>query len=377
MTRVVLAPDKFKGSLTAAEVVRHLSVGLLAVRPALDLTTVPIADGGDGTVDAAVAAGFERRPVTVSGPTGRPVATTFALLGDRAVVELADACGLVRLPGGVPAPMTASSFGFGQVVEAAVIAGATTVMLGVGGSASTDGGAGMLAALGARVLNRKGQPVGLGGGGLREVADVDLAGLSPALRNVQLLLANDVDNPLLGPSGAAAVYGPQKGATADDVVTLEHALCRWAAVVARVRPEAVDGPWTDAPGAGAAGGVGFAAVTILGALPHPGIELILGLTGFAAKVEGADLVITGEGSLDAQTLQGKGPAGVAAAATALGIPVVAVAGRVLLDPGRLRSAGFRQAYALLDIEPDPALCMSDAGRLLERTGCRIARDCLT
>lgn len=366
--RVLLAPDKFKGSLTAAEVARHLGAGLLAVRPDLELATVPVADGGDGTVDAAVAAGYRRCAVTVAGPTGEPVDTAFALLGSRAVVELADACGLVRLPGGVLAPVTAGSAGLGQALSAAVRAGATTVVLGIGGSASTDGGAGMLSALGAGIFDAAGRPLRPGGGPLAQVHDIDLSTLDPAVSSAEVLLATDVNNPLLGPAGAAAVYGPQKGASATQVAALEAALTRWADVLERQVP----GRWRHIGGAGAAGGVGFAALAVLGARPTPGIELVLELADFARRLRQADVVITGEGSMDEQTLQGKGPAGVAAAAAALGLPVLAVAGRVLLDESQLRSAGFAAAYALLDLEPDPVVCMAQAGPLLEQLGRRVA-----
>ena len=368
--RILLAPDKFKGSLTAADVARHLGAGLLAQRPDLELSAVPIADGGDGTVDAAVAAGYQRRPVTVSGPTGESVDTSFALMGDRAVVELADACGLVRLPGGKPAPMTASTAGLGEVLLAAVRAGAATVVLGIGGSASTDGGAGMLTALGAVLLDDAGRPLAPGGGALARVHRVNLSGLDPALAGVRILLATDVDNPLLGLTGAAAVYGPQKGASPAEVEQLDEALTRWADVLQRQLP----GDWARTPGAGAAGGVGFAALAALGAASFPGIELVLALGDFAGRLEQSDLVITGEGSLDAQTLQGKGPAGVAAAAAALGLPVVAVAGRVLLTADQLAAAGFTSSYALLDLEHDPAICMAQAGALLESLGRLVAAD---
>jgi glycerate kinase len=367
--RVLLAPDKFKGSLTAADVARHLGTGMLAGRPELELTAVPIADGGDGTVDAAVAAGYQRCPVTVSGPTGEPVDTAFALLGTRAVVELADACGLVRLPGGVLAPMTASSAGLGQALLAAVRAGATTVVLGIGGSASTDGGAGLLSALGAAILDETDRPVDPGGGPLARAHRIDLSGLDPAIRSVEILLAADVDSPLLGPTGAAAVFAPQKGASPAQVSALDAALAHWADMVQRQVP----GRWAELPGAGAAGGVGFAALAVLGARSRPGIELVLDLADFAGRLQQADVVITGEGSIDAQTLQGKGPAGVAAAAAALGVPVLAVAGRVLLDASQLRTAGFAATYALLDLEPDPARCMANAGPLLEQLGRRIGR----
>jgi glycerate kinase len=368
--RVLLAPDKFKGSLTAADVARHLGTGMLAGRPELELTAVPIADGGDGTVDAAVAAGYQRCPVTVSGPTGEPVDTAFALLGTRAVVELADACGLVRLPGGVLAPMTASSAGLGQALLAAVRAGATTVVLGIGGSASTDGGAGLLSALGAAILDETDRPVDPGGGPLARAHRIDLSGLDPAIRSVEILLAADVDSPLLGPTGAAAVFAPQKGASPAQVSALDAALAHWADMVQRQVP----GRWAELPGAGAAGGVGFAALAVLGARSRPGIELVLDLADFAGRLPQADVVITGEGSIDAQTLQGKGPAGVAAAAAALGVPVLAVAGRVLLDASQLRTAGFAATYALLDLEPDPARCMANAGPLLEQLGRRIGRE---
>ena len=368
--RVLLAPDKFKGSLTAAEVARHLGEGLLAIRPDLELISVPIADGGDGTVDAAVAAGYQRCPITVSGPTGKPVDTAFALLGTRAVVELADACGLVRLPGGVLSPMTASSAGLGEALLAAVRAGATTVVMGIGGSASTDGGAGMLAALGAQLLDDAGRPIGPGGGPLAQVRRVDLSGIDPALARARILLATDVDNPLLGPDGAAAVYGPQKGASAAQVVALDAALTDWAELV----QQQVAGRWAGTAGAGAAGGVGFAALAVLGAERFPGIELVLALSDFDVRLTEAELVITGEGSLDAQTLQGKGPAGVAAAAAALGLPVVAVAGRVTLNRKQLAAAGFAATYALLDLESDPAVCMAQAGSLLERLGRTVAAE---
>lgn len=366
--RVLLAPDKFKGSLTAAAVAEHLGRGLLQVRPDLQLTALPIADGGDGTVAAAVAAGYLAVPADVTGPTGEPVRSTFALSGSRAVVELADTCGLSRLRGGVPAPMTASSRGLGEVILAAARAGASSIVVGIGGSASTDGGAGMLQALGAAVLDARGRPVGPGGAGLTDAVSLDVSALEPVIAGVQILLASDVDNPLLGPAGAAAIYGPQKGADSDQVACLEASLTNWSAVVART----TTGRFADVPGAGAAGGVGFAALAVLGASAHSGIELVMELTGFAAALRRADVVITGEGSLDAQTLQGKGPAGVARAARTAGVPVLAVAGRVLLTENELTRAGFETAYALLDIEPDPTICMVQAGRLLEEIGRHIA-----
>ena len=373
--RIVIAPDKFKGSLPAAEVAAALAAGL---RDALDqagaqaeLITIPVADGGDGTVDAAVAAGFARVPVTATGPTGQPVSTGYARRDDLALVELATVCGLERLPGGQLEPLVSSSFGVGEVMRRALAAGARELVLALGGSASTDGGAGMLQALGAQVLGPRGEPLGRGGGALGDVTELDLSGLvlsrlDPAAGAAQVTLAVDVQNPLTGPDGAAAVFGPQKGATPEQVTRLDDALRRWAGLVAG----ATGHDWSQAPGAGAAGGVGFAALAVLGAQQRSGIEMILDLVGFGAALDGADLVVTGEGSLDTQSLAGKAPVGVARAAAARGIPVVAVAGRSTLTPEQARAAGITAIHPLSGLEPDLARSMAGAAGLLER----IARD---
>jgi len=374
--KILIAPDKFKGSMRASDVAARVAAGISSVSAA-EVITVPVADGGDGTLDAAVAAGFRLVPVTVDGPTGEPVHTGYARKDDMAVVELADACGLVRLPGGVLAPLTASSTGFGQVIAAALNNGCRRLVLAIGGSASTDGGAGMLHALGARLLDSRGEPVPPGGGGLEHIDRVDLSRLHRDLTGAEVVLASDVDNPLLGDRGAAEVYGPQKGATPDDVARLDGALRVWSGAVARALgvPESESGhPAADVAGAGAAGGVGFAAIAVLNATARPGIDLMLELTGLRDDLAGADLVVTGEGSLDEQTLNGKAPAGVAAAARAVGVPVVAVAGRNLLSEKQLTDAGVRNAYALTDIEPDVQRCIDDPGPLLERLGRRIAED---
>ena len=368
--KIVVAPDKFKGSLPATQVAAAIAAGLHAGRPGAEVVTIPVADGGEGTVDAAVAAGYERVPVTAAGPAGDPVRASYARRGEVAVVELAGVCGLARLPGGRPAPLTASSFGAGEVLRAALEAGARRIILGVGGSASTDGGAGLLQALGARVLDTSGEPVRPGGAGLREVAALDLTGLHRALYPADIILAADVDNPLTGPDGAAEVYGPQKGASPAEVAALDAGLRRWAAVVAA----AVGRDWSRTPGAGAAGGVGFAALAVLGATRRPGIELVLDLAGFETALDGADLVITGEGSLDAQSLAGKTPVGVARAAARRGIAVVAVAGRSTLREAELAAAGIAAVYPLTDLEPDLERCRAEADRLLRRTGQMIARD---
>ncbi|MCX5394141.1 glycerate kinase [Streptomyces sp. NBC_00094] len=375
VAHVLVAADKFKGSLTAVQVAERVTAGLRRVVPDLAVETLPVADGGDGTVAAAVAAGFERREVRVTGPLGEQVTAAFALRGGTAVVEMAEASGLQLLPAGVFAPLTATTYGSGELLRAALDAGATTVVFGVGGSATTDGGAGMLAALGARFLDAAGEPVGPGGAPLAELATADLTGLDPRFASVDLILASDVDNPLTGPKGAPAVYGPQKGATPDDVRTLDAALAHFATVLEKaIGPKAAEAAL--APGAGGAGGIGYGAL-ILGASFRPGIELMLEVLGFAPALERATLVITGEGSLDEQTLHGKAPAGVAAAARAAGKEVVAVCGRLALPPEALGTAGIRRAYPLTALEPDTAKCIANAGPLLEDVAANIARDFLT
>ncbi|MFE1070527.1 glycerate kinase [Streptomyces sp. NPDC058783] len=372
--RVLVAADKFKGSLTAVEVAERVTAGLRRVVPDVRVEALPVADGGDGTVAAAVAAGFERREVRVAGPLGDEVTAAYALREGTAVVEMAEASGLQRLPEGVLAPLTSSTHGSGEVLRAALDAGARTIVFGVGGSATTDGGAGMLAALGARFLDADKKPVAPGGGGLAALASADLTGLDARLADVELVLASDVDNPLTGPKGAPAVYGPQKGASPDDVTVLDAALAHFAKVLEQTEGVgARAAEYAASPGAGAAGGIGFGAM-LLGARFRPGIEVMLDVLGFAPALERADLVITGEGSLDEQTLHGKAPAGVAAAARAAGKEVVAVCGRLALPAETLGRAGIRRAYPLTDVEPDVAKCIADAGPILERVAESIARD---
>jgi glycerate kinase len=334
-----------------------------------------VADGGDGTVAAAVAAGFRRVELGVRGPVGKNVTASYALLGDTAVIEAAQACGLTLLAPGCLAPLTATSRGVGELILTAVRMGARRIVLGVGGVATTDGGAGLLQALGARLTDDKGRELPPGGAALARLAVLDLARLRD-LSGVEFVLASDVDNPLLGPSGAATVYGPQKGASAAEVPLLEAGLRRWADLA----EAATGGPAVRAaPGAGAAGGIGFAALLFLGARMRPGIELLLELSSFGSRLDGARLVITGEGSLDAQTLHGKAPAGVARAAAAHypAVPVVAVAGRCTLSPGELSAAGIARAYALGDLEPDLERSIANAVPLVERLAQRIAADWLT
>lgn len=376
--RVLVASDKFKGTLTSAEVAAAVADGVRRVRPDTVVDTVLIADGGDGTLAAAVAAGFELVPVTACGPTGEPVSSGYARRGETAVVELADVSGLIRLPGGDLAPMTATTRGTGELIAAAVAAGCTRVILGIGGSASTDGGAGLLRALGAQLLDATGAEVPEGGEALAEVVTVELESLRKQLDGVGVVVACDVDNPLTGPTGAAATYGPQKGAGPEQIATLDKALAHWADLVAqatapgqRLGPHPPGLSPRNIPGAGAAGGVGFAALAVLGAELVPGIELVLELVGFRERLVGVDLVVTGEGALDEQTLHGKAVAGVASAAKVAGVPVVVVCGSSRLDDAQLRAAGIDAAYALTDLEPDVRRCIADPVPLLRELGERI------
>ncbi|OIJ24033.1 glycerate kinase [Nocardioides luteus] len=367
---VVVACDKFKGSLTAREVDEAVAAGILAADPRTEVRIVPIADGGDGTVAALAGAGFDLVPVTVAGPTLEPVAAHYAVRGDLAVVELADTCGLLRLPGGQLAPLTASSRGLGEAVLAALDGGARTVVIGLGGSASNDGGAGMLRALGARLLDTSGAEVAEGGAALQDLARIDLDGLDPRLQETEIVVACDVDNPLLGPRGAVATFSAQKGAGPEERAILEASLATYASLVSAV----LDLPGLDlsapedAPGAGAAGGVGFAALAVLGGRVERGVDLLLDLVGFHEALHGADLVVTGEGSFDHQTLSGKAPMGVLQAARRRGIRAVVACGRTTLSPAEAEHAGAVAVHALTDLEPDPERCMTYAAELLSQLG---------
>ncbi|MER8098868.1 glycerate kinase [Kitasatospora sp. NPDC094016] len=370
---VVVAPDKFKGTLEGAEVAARIAAGVRRAAPGVEVRELPVADGGEGTLAAALAAGFTRVPAKVAGPTGLPVDAALAVRGDTAVVELAQSSGLARLPGGRTAPLAAGSYGVGQLIGRAVALGAKRIVLGLGGSACTDGGAGMVQALGARLRDADGAELPPGGAALRRLDRIEPGPLADVLAGVEIVVACDVDNPLLGPRGATAVYGPQKGADGDDLVVLEEGLTRFADQVALATGRDV----RDAPGAGAAGGVGFAALALLGATMRPGIELLLELLGFDEAVRGARLVVTGEGCLDAQTLHGKAPAGVASAAARAGVRVAAVAGRLELSEPEWRAAGFTAAIALTDLAEQPGDSMTKAGELAEVAGERLAGELLS
>jgi glycerate kinase len=323
--RVIVAPDSYKGSLSAVEVAAAMARGVRAAFPDADVVEIPIADGGEGTVDALVAAtGGRVEERAVRGPLGEPVRARWGVLGsgDAAVVEMAAASGLPLVPPGRRDPRVTTTYGTGELLRAALDAGLRRVVVGIGGSATNDGGAGLARALGVRFLDASGAELPDGGAALARLERVDVSGLDPRVASAEIVVACDVDNPLTGPRGASAVYGPQKGATPEVVRELDAALARYA-TVAR---EATGRDVAAVPGAGAAGGLGAGLLLFTPAALRPGIALVLETVAFDARVRGAALVLTGEGRTDAQTAMGKAPVGVAAAAKRHGVPVVCLSG---------------------------------------------------
>jgi glycerate kinase len=362
--KVLIASDKFKGSLTSLQVADGLAEGMARVVPSLDVHRISMADGGDGTLDAALSAGFEVAHVTVPDPVGQGrVSVRYARRADTAIVELAEASGFDRLPAGLD-PWAASTMATGLVVSAAIEAGCRDVVVGLGGSCSTDGGSGLLVGLGARVLDAEGRPVAGGAAGLRNATTLDLGELRRRTAGVRFGVASDVTNPLLGEQGAAAVFAPQKGASPEDVVELDQALGHWADLV----DGATGSHHRSRAGAGAAGGTGFALLSVLDAEMRSGVDQVLDLVDFRGHLRGADLVITGEGSLDQQSLGGKVPVGVARASAEAGMPVVAVCGRNLLTDDELSRSGIHRVWALQDLQPDLDRCISDAESLIRDLG---------
>ncbi|AEB46530.1 glycerate kinase [Micromonospora maris] len=344
--RVLLCPDKFAGTLSAPQVAAAVADGWREIAPDDDLLVRPLADGGPGFVDVLAAALPGRRiPVATVDPLGRPVPGEILLTDDGATawLESAQACGLHLLDAGERDPRTTTSYGLGLLITAAVEAGARTVVVGLGGSATNDGGAGMLAALGAVALDDTGTALPYGGAALTAVATLDGA---PRLRDVRLIAATDVDNPLLGLHGASNVFGPQKGADRADVLLLDAALQRWAEVLQQQVPGCPSGLGA-LPGGGAAGGIG-AALLALGGRCESGIGLVSRAVGLNAALDGVDLVITGEGKFDHQSLRGKVVAGVAGAARDQGVPCVVLAGQVSTGRREAASVGVTEAYSLVE-----------------------------
>jgi len=342
--KIVVAPDSFKGSLPAPEVAGAIAAGVERALPDAAVVRVPMADGGEGTVRALVeATGGRIVRERVTGPLGEPVDAFFGVLGDgrTAVVEMAAASGLPLVPAHRRNPMVTTTRGTGELILRALDCGCRTVIVGIGGSATNDGGAGMAQALGVALLDADGREIGPGGGELIRLRSIDMSGLDPRVRQAKFVVACDVDNPLVGPRGASAVYGPQKGASRDQVAALDEALRHFARVIQEQLGVAI----AELPGAGAAGGLGGGLVAFADAALKAGVEIVLDAVQFREKARGADLVITGEGAIDHQTAFGKVPAGVARAAKEFGVPVVAVAGSVSTRARELHDIGIDAVFS--------------------------------
>jgi glycerate 2-kinase len=362
--RILIAPDKFKGSLTAAEAAAAIAEGALRVYPDAVATQFPIADGGEGTLEAAVAAGYEERLNAVVGPILAPLGAAWAINTSdagkvTAVIETAQASGLADMEPTPANALRAHSYGCGQLIAAALDAGAMEIVLGLGGSAMTDGGSGALRALGLKPLDAAGNVVPLGGGSLADVVALDASGVDPRLAATTFRIAVDVRNPLFGTLGAAHVFAPQKGADPDAVELLDAGLRNWASVLREATGRDVN-----VPGAGAAGGFPASFLAFTDATLEGGFALVAGLTGLAGQLGEADLVITGEGSMDSQSLTGKAPIALADAARERGIPVIVVAGRILVTPEDLAGHGVVAAAQLLDVAPSPQDAVTHAAKYL-------------
>lgn len=345
--KIVIAPDSFKESLSALQVAGAIEAGMREVWPDAQYVKVPVADGGEGTVQAMIDATAGRRiEHEVTGPLGEPLAAFYGLIegegkGALAVIEMAAASGLESVPPARRNPMVTTSRGTGELIRFALDAGARRFVLGVGGSATNDGGAGMLQALGVRLLDADGHDIGPGGGELARLERIDASALDPRVRDADFQIACDVANPLVGPQGASAIFGPQKGATPEMVAQLDANLKRYADIVKRDLGHDV----ADMPGAGAGGGIAAAMVVFLSGRLRPGVEIVLDAVGLDAAVADADLVVTGEGRIDGQTVQGKTPMGVARVARAHGKPVIAIGGSLAADAGAVHAHGIEAVFA--------------------------------
>ncbi|MGA5544117.1 glycerate kinase [Mycobacterium sp. NPDC051198] len=370
--KIVLAPDSFKESMTASQAVAALREGVRSALPHAECIGVPMADGGEGTVDAVVdALGGDRIIETVQDPLGRPVAATYGYVAERhlAVIEMAAVSGLELVAPDDRDILRASTFGVGQLITSAMEHGATELLIGIGGSATNDGGAGMLTALGAAFTDSDGAALPPGGAALTRLHRIDVAGLDPRLAEVHVRIASDVTAPLLGTGGASAVFGPQKGATPSDVATLEAALAR----LVEVTQTALGHARPDRPGAGAAGGLGFGLMEFLAAECDPGVEVIAETVGLAQALIGADWVFTGEGSVDAQTVLGKTPFGVARVAAHTGTQVVIFAGRVSPDADVLLVNGVEKLVEITAPGTPLEQALRDGPAALTRAAAEVCR----
>jgi glycerate kinase len=373
---IVIAPDSFKGSLSAVAAADAIEQGIRAIVPAAELVRVPLADGGEGTAQALVdATGGRLVQQRVWGPLREPVEAFFGILGDdtTGVVETAAASGLALVPAERRDPRMTTTYGTGQLIAAAMDYGCTKVIVAVGGSATNDGGAGMAQALGARLTDDNGEQLGPGGAELARLAKVDVSNLDARVRTTEFYIATDVNNPLCGPQGASAVYGPQKGATPEMVRELDFALMRYATVIARDLKQEV----ADRPGAGAAWGLGAGLMAFLGAQPRMGIAVVLETVDFESYLEAADLIITGEGRIDSQTAYGKTLSGLGRLARRHNVPVIALAGAVHEEAERLAEIGIDAAISIVSAPMTEAEAMAQAGALLQDAAEKVMRLILT
>ncbi|MEQ5972825.1 glycerate kinase [Serratia liquefaciens] len=371
LKKVVIAPDSFKESLSALEVAEAIERGFRQIFPQVQYVKLPMADGGEGTVDSMVAAtGGEIVTVAVTGPLGQPVQAFYGLLGEgeTAVIEMAAASGLHLAPKAQRDPRMTTSYGTGELIQAALDRGVKTIILGIGGSATNDGGAGMMQALGARLLDENRQALPPGGAALAQLAYIDLSGVDPRLQQVSITAACDVDNPLCGANGASAVFGPQKGATPEMVTQLDAALRHYGTLLEQATGREI----INAPGAGAAGGMGAALLGMLNARLRPGIEIVIETLQLEEALRDADLVITGEGRLDSQSIHGKTPIGVARVAKRFGLPVIGIAGSLSKDYQVVHQHGIDAAFSVLDRVVSLEEALAEAADNLEVTARNVA-----
>jgi len=361
--KIVIAPDSFKGNLTASQVASFIEEGVRRVCPEAEILKVPMADGGEGTLQSLIDATGGRIVVEeVLGPLGQRVKAEYGILGDceTAVIEMAIASGLSLVPANRRNPLLTTTYGTGELIIAALNEGCRRIIVGIGGSATVDGGAGMAQALGAKLLNSQGAQIGFGGGSLPDLEKIDVSKIDPRANGVQIIVASDVKNPLLGSSGAASIYGPQKGATPDMVKTLEEGLRNFSAIIRRDLGKDIK----DIPGAGAAGGLGAGFMAFLDAKVASGVDTVIEITRLAEKLKDTDLVITGEGRMDRQTIYGKTPIGVAKIAKKYGVPVVAIVGEASEDVGVVYEHGIDGIITAISSPMTRAQAMSRAPELI-------------
>ena len=344
--KVVIAIDSLKGSLSSMEAGMAIKDGILAAKPDAEVIVKPLADGGEGTTDALIEGmNGERIDLTVTGPMHTPVDAYYGYLKDTntAVMEMASAAGITLVPDSEKNPLLATSYGVGEMINDAIQRGCRNFIIGIGGSVTNDGGIGMLKALGVRFLDENGEDAGEGGQALAKIARIDVSGMNPLLKECHIQVACDVNNPLCGENGSTYVYGPQKGVTEDMKKTLDEAMAHFA----RVTSETLENDYMNTPGAGAAGGLGYAFLAYTGAALTPGIELILDAVGLEEELSGADVVVTGEGRLDFQTAMGKAPVGVARLAKKYNAKVIAFAGSVTKEATACNKEGIDAFFPIL------------------------------